>query len=154
MGNALLFTACLLGAAVLGGFIGSCCAKKREDQPDHERRIAELEERLDSLADHVMDQEQVLRERLDEHDMLIGETPEDGLLGRVGKLEEAERTHEQDAVIFNGWADDVQDLRKGLEGLQTVNDAEHKELLDAIVAVNNGRGFVGIEHVLDRKEAQ
>ena len=89
MGNALLFTGLLLGAAVLGGFIGSCCAKGRRDDGDHGRRIAELEERLDSLADHVMDQEQVLRERLDEHDLLIGETPEDGLLGRVGKLEEA-----------------------------------------------------------------
>ena len=34
MGNALLFTACLLGAAVLGGFVGSCCARKRQDDED------------------------------------------------------------------------------------------------------------------------
>ena len=154
MENALLFTGLLLLAATAGGFVGSCCAKKREDQPNHERRIAELEDRLDALADHCMEEGQRLRERVSECELLIGETPEDGLLGRVGKLEEAERTHEQDAVIFNGWADDVQEIRKGLEGLQTVNDAEHKELLDAIVAVNNGRGFVGIEHVLDKKEAQ
>ena len=130
MGNAMLFTALLLGAAVLGGFVSSCCAKKREDQPDHERRIADLEDRLDALADHVMDQEQVLRERLDEHDLLIGETPEDGLLGRVGKLEEAQRTHEQDAVIVNGWAEEIKALKKGLEGLQMVNDAEHHALME------------------------
>ena len=95
MGNALLFTACLLGAAVLGGFVGSCCAKKREDQPDHERRIAELEDRLDALADHVMDQEQAIHAQLNEHDLLIGETPNDGLLGRVGALEEARRKEAQ-----------------------------------------------------------
>ena len=97
MGNALLFTACLLGAAVLGGFVGSCCAKKREDQPDHEHRIAELEDRLDALADHCMEEGQRLRERVSECELLIGETPDDGLLNRVAKLEEARRK-EQEAV--------------------------------------------------------
>ena len=89
MGNAMLFTACLLGAAVLGGFIGSCCAKGRRDDGDHGRRLADMEDRLDALADHVMDQEQAIHAQLNEHDLLIGETPNDGLLGRVGALEEA-----------------------------------------------------------------
>ena len=90
MGNALLFTACLLGAAVLGGFVGSCCAKGRQSG-DHEGRIAELEDRLDTLADHCMDEEHKLRERVDELEFLVGETPTGGLLGRVGALEEAAR---------------------------------------------------------------
>ena len=88
--NALLFTACLLGAAVLGGFIGSCCSKGRQ-AGDHEGRIAELEDRLDALADHCMSEEHRLRERVDELEFLIGETPTGGLLGRVGALEEARR---------------------------------------------------------------
>ena len=113
MGNALLFTACLLGAAVLGGFVGSCCAKGRQ-AGDHEGRIAELEDRLDALATHcmeevksvraratalengldafqthVLEQEQAIHAQLDEHELLIGDTPTGGLLGRVGALEEA-----------------------------------------------------------------
>ena len=91
MGNALLFTACLLGAAVLGGFVGNCCAKGRRDDGDHGRRLADLEDRLDALADHCMEEGQRLRERVSECELLIGETPEDGLLGRVGNLEEARR---------------------------------------------------------------
>ena len=115
----MLFTACLLGAAVLGGFVGSCCAKGRRTG-DCEARVADIEERLDALADHVMEelklvkdrhvrlaegvdafqtrcleQEQAIHAQLDEHDLLIGETPEDGLLGRVGALEEAKRKEEK-----------------------------------------------------------
>lgn len=110
MGNALLFTACLLGAAVLGGFVGSCCSKGRQ-AGDHEGRIAELEERLDALADHCMDEGKRLKdrtgsledhlqgifERLYEVEMLVGDTPTGGLLGRVGALEEAVRKEAQDA---------------------------------------------------------
>ena len=90
MGNALLMTALILGAALVGGFFGSLCAKKR-DEPGLEGRIADLEDRLDALADHVMDQTHAIREMVNEHDLLIGETPNDGLLGRVGALEEARR---------------------------------------------------------------
>lgn len=109
MGNALLFTACLLGAAVLGGFIGSCCSKGRQ-AGDHEGRIAELEDRLDALADHCMEEGKRLKdrtgsledhmqgifERLYEVEMLVGDTPTGGLLGRVGALEEAKREEAQD----------------------------------------------------------
>ena len=146
MGNALLFTGLLLGAAVLGGFVGSCCAKGRRTG-DYEARVADLEERLDALAthcmeedkrlktdisdvdiradelhDHVTDLRRILNEktsdlydrvsvvaddcdkgesaldlvrsmddRLRECELLIGETPTGGLLGRVGALEEVAR---------------------------------------------------------------
>ena len=90
MENALLFTGLLILAAVAGGVIGSACAKKR-DTPDVEGRIADLEDRLDALADHVMDQTHAIREQVNEHELLIGETPNDGLLGRVGNLEEVRR---------------------------------------------------------------
>ena len=121
--NALLFTACLLGAAVLGGFVGSCCGSKRRDDGGHEARIAELEERLDSLADHSMEEAKRLRtevsdvdiradelhdhyldlkrllaeqnDRLNECELLIGDTPTGGLLGRVGALEEKARKEAQ-----------------------------------------------------------
>lgn len=135
MGNALLFTACLLGAAVLGGFVGACCSKGRQ-AGDHEGRIAELEDRLDALATHCMDEEHKLRERVDELEFLVGETPTGGLLGRVGALEEA-RSREDllgranmltDNV--NVLIDDVQELKKGLKGLQMVNDAEHHALME------------------------
>ena len=95
MENALLFTGLLLGAAVLGGFVGSCCASKRRDDGGHEARIADMEDRLDALADHVMDQTHAIREQVNEHELLIGETPNDGLLGRVGALEEARRKEAQ-----------------------------------------------------------
>ena len=120
MGNALLFTGLLLGAAVLGGFIGSCCSKGRQ-AGDHEGRIAELEDRLDALADHAMEevknvkariasledsmdafqthcleQEQAIHAELDEYEFLIGDTPTGGLLGRVGALEEKARKEAQD----------------------------------------------------------
>lgn len=110
MGNALLFTACLLGAAVLGGFVGSCCSKGRQ-AGDHEGRIAELEERLDALADHCMEEDQAIRERVAECELLIGDPPSEGLLGRVSALEEAQKAHEQDAVIVNGWAEEIKALK-------------------------------------------
>lgn len=110
MGNALMFTALLLGAAVLGGFIGSCCSKGRQ-AGDHEGRIAELEDRLDALATHCMEQDRAIRERVAECELLIGDPPTEGLLGRVGALEDAQRTHEQDAVIVNGWAEEIKALK-------------------------------------------
>lgn len=110
MGNALLFTALLLGAAVLGGFIGACCSKCRQ-AGDHEGRIAELEERLDALATHCMEDDQVIRERVAECELLIGDPPTEGLLGRVSALEDAQKAHEQDAVIVNGWAEEIKTLK-------------------------------------------
>lgn len=90
MENALLMTGLLILAALAGGVIGSACARKREE-PGLEGRIADLEDRLDALADHVMEQAHAIREQVNEHELLIGETPNDGLLGRVGELEEARR---------------------------------------------------------------
>ena len=92
MENALMMTGLLILAALAGGVIGSACARKRND-PDAETegRLADLEDRLDALADHVMDQTHAIRERVAECELLIGETPDDGLLGRVGELEEARR---------------------------------------------------------------
>jgi len=115
--NALLFTACLLGAAVLGGFVGSCCGSKRRDDGGHEARIAELEDRLDTLANHCMDEIKKLKdragsyedkmqgvwewageldERLKEVEFLMGDTPTGGLLGRVGALEDKARKEAAD----------------------------------------------------------
>ena len=90
MGNALLMTGLLILAALAGGVIGSACARKR-DAPEVEGRIADLEDRLDALADHVMEQAHAIRERVAECELLIGETPDEGLLGRVGALEDARR---------------------------------------------------------------
>ena len=92
MENALMMTGLLILAALAGGVIGSACARKRND-PDAETegRLADLEDRLDALADHVMDQTHAIRERVAECELLIGETPDDGLLNRVGAMEEAHR---------------------------------------------------------------
>ena len=132
MGNALLFTGLLILAATAGGVIGSACGKKK-NAPEVEGRIAELEDRLDALADHVMEQTHAIREMVNEHELLIGETPNDGLLGRVGALEDAQKAHEQDAVIVNGWAEEIKTLKKELEGLQMVNDAEHHALRNVLL---------------------
>ena len=129
MENSLIFTGLILLAGLAGGLIGNACAKGRQ-AGDHEGRIAELEDRLDALATHSMDEEHKLRGRLDEVEFLIGETPTGGLLGRVGALEEAQKTHEQDAVIVNGWAEEIKTLKKEMEGLVMVNDAEHHALLE------------------------
>jgi hypothetical protein len=47
-----------------------------------------------------------------------------------GRIEDARKMHEQDAVIVNSWADEIKALKKDLEGLQMVNDAEHHALLE------------------------
>lgn len=126
MENALLMTGLLVLAALAGGVIGSACGRKRnEPDAEVEGRLADLEDRLDALATHCMDEAKRLRtevsdvdiradelhdhyldlkrvfaeqnDRLNECELLIGETPNDGLLGRVGALEEARRK-EQEAV--------------------------------------------------------
>ena len=141
--NALMFTGLLLLSALVGGLVGAACAKGRQ-AGDHEGRIAELEDRLDALATNCMDEGKRLKdrtgsledhlqgvfERLYEVEMLVGDTPTGGLLGRVGALEEAQKTHEQDAAIVNGWAEEIKALKKEMDGLQMVNDAEHHALLE------------------------
>ena len=113
MENALMMTGLLILAALAGGLIGSACARKR-DAPEVEGRIADLEDRLDAFASHCMEQDHrighcerydgesaqrihELEERVSECELLIGETPDDGLLNRVAKLEESRRK-EQEAV--------------------------------------------------------
>ena len=107
MENALLFTGLLLGAALTGGYFGACCAKSRQSEnaaqellvlqdrvefletktQDHEGRLCLCERYDGESAQRIHD----LEERVAESDLLIGETPDDGLLGRVGELEEARR---------------------------------------------------------------
>ena len=111
MGNAMLFTACLLGAAVLGGFIGSCCARGRQSE-DVAQKLQALQDRVEFLETKGQNHEERLclcerydgesaqrihdlEERVAEHELLIGETPNDGLLGRVGTLEDAARKEEK-----------------------------------------------------------
>ena len=119
MVNSFLFTGLILLAGLAGGLIGSACGKRR-NAPEVESRIAELEDRLDALADHAMEevksvraratalengldafethcleQEQAIHAQLDEHEFLIGDTPTGGLLGRVGALEEKARKEAQ-----------------------------------------------------------
>ena len=146
MENAVLFTALLLGAAALGGFVGACCSKGRQ-AGDHEGRIAELEDRLDALADHAMEEGKRLKdrtgsledhlqgifERLYEVEMLVGDTPTGGLLGRVGALEDAQKTHEQDAMIVNGWAEEIKALKKEMDDIRVVNDEEHRVLRSVLL---------------------
>lgn len=128
MENALVMTALILGAALAGGFFGSCCAKGR-NAPEVEGRIADIEDRLDALADHCMDEAKKLKdragsledktedfsERLYECELLIGETPEDGLLGRVGALEEARRREDLLARV-NMLHDEVEALKEPSNG--------------------------------------
>ena len=116
MHNALIFTGLILLAGLAGGLIGSACAKGRK-AGDCEGRLAEVEDRLDALADHCMDGAKKLSdrmgsledktngalewageldERLKEVEFLMGDTPTGGLLGRVGALEEAARKGAQD----------------------------------------------------------
>ena len=123
MGNALIFTGLVLLSGLAGGLIGSCCAKSRT-APEVDGRLADLEDRLDALATHCMDEAKRLRtdvsdvdiradelhdhymdlkqqikeqsDRIAECELLIGETPEDGLLGRVGALEETKLKEERD----------------------------------------------------------
>ena len=94
MENALIFTGLVLLSGLAGGLIGSCCAKSRT-APEIEGRIADLEDRMDALADHCMEEGQRLRERVSECELLIGETPDDGLLNRVAKLEESRRKEQE-----------------------------------------------------------
>lgn len=105
MENALLFTGLLLGAALAGGYFGSCCAKGRQFD-DVSQRVQALQDRLEFLETKSQNHEERLclcerteaenihrvydcEQRLAECELLIGETPNDGLLGRVGELEEA-----------------------------------------------------------------
>ena len=107
MENALLFTGLLLGAALTGGYFGSCCARSRQSE-DVAQKLQALQDRIEFLETKTQDADErlclcerydaesaqrihELEERASESELLIGETPDEGLLGRVGALEEAER---------------------------------------------------------------
>ena len=107
MENALLFTGLLLGAALTGGYFGACCAKSRQSE-DLAQKLQALQDRIEFLETKTQDADErlclcerydaesaqrihELEERASESELLIGETPDEGLLGRVGALEEAER---------------------------------------------------------------
>ena len=113
MENALLFTGLLVLAATAGGVIGSCCAKSRQSE-DVAQKLQALQDRVEFLEIKGQDHEErlclcerydgesaqrihELEERASESELLIGETPDDGLLNRVAKLEESRRK-EQEAV--------------------------------------------------------
>ena len=113
MENALLFTGLLLGAALTGGYFGSCCARSRQSE-DVAQKLQALQDRVEFLEIKGQDHEErlclcerydgesaqrihELEERASESELLIGETPDDGLLNRVAKLEESRRK-EQEAV--------------------------------------------------------
>ena len=116
MDNAFIFTGLLVLAALAGGYFGAACAKGRKEGAC-EGRLAEVEDRLDALADNCKDELKKLKnragsledktkgalewageldERLREVEFLIGDTPTGGLLGRVGALEEKSRKEAQD----------------------------------------------------------
>ena len=116
MHNALIFTGLILLAGLAGGLIGSACAKGRKEG-NCEARLAEVEDRLDALADHCMGEIEKLKdragsyenkrqgdlewaaeldERLKELEFLVGDTPTGGLLGRVGALEDKARKEGED----------------------------------------------------------
>ena len=107
MENALLFTGLLLGAALTGGYFGACCAKGRQSE-NVTQELLSLRDRVEFLETKTQDHEgrlclcerydgesaqriHELEERVAECELLIGETPDDGLLNRVGALEEAHR---------------------------------------------------------------
>ena len=106
MENALLFTGLLLGAALAGGYFGACCKSRHGEELA--KRVQALQDRLEFLETKAEDHEERLclcerteaenihriydcEQRLAECELLIGETPNDGLLGRVGELEDARR---------------------------------------------------------------
>ena len=83
MENALLFTGLLLGAALAGGYFGSCCKSRQGEELA--QKLQALQDRLEFLETKTQD----VDERLAECELLIGDPPTEGLLGRVGELEEA-----------------------------------------------------------------
>ena len=85
MENALLFTGLLLGAALAGGYFGSCCKSRQGEELA--QKLQALQDRLEFLETKTQD----VDERLAECELLIGDPPTEGLLGRVGELEEARR---------------------------------------------------------------
>lgn len=137
MENSLIFTGLILLAGLAGGLIGSACGRKR-NEPDAEvdGRIADLEDRLDALADHVMDQTHAIREMVNEHELLIGETPNDGLLGRVGALEEARRKEGPKLLDLTACVDaqgeKLDEIRKDVETMRTVYDEQFRVLPKAL----------------------
>ena len=151
MENALLFTGLLLGAALTGGYFGACCAKSRQSENVTQELLA-LRDRVEFLETKTQDADErlclcerydgesaqrmhELEERAAECELLIGETPDDGLLNRVGAMEEAHRKEDllrrvnllTDEVrtlggrfdTFEGGASlEIEGLRKSVEALE------------------------------------
>ena len=132
MENALLFTGLLLGAALTGGYFGSCCARSRQSE-NAAQELLVLRDRVEFLETKVQDADERLclcerydaesaqrihdlEERVAEHELLIGETPNDGLLGRVGELEDARRKEGPKLLDLEACVDAQGDRLEVLEG--------------------------------------
>ena len=137
MENALLFTGLLLGAALTGGYFGSCCARSRQSE-DVAQKLQALQDRVEFLETKAQDHEERLclcerydgesaqrihdlEERVAESELLIGETPNDGLLNRVGALEEARRKEHSKLVdlvaCVDAQGETLEELREKHNGL-------------------------------------
>ena len=132
MENALLFTGLLLGAALTGGYFGACCAKSRQSE-DLAQKLQALRDRVEFLETKVQDADErlclcerydgesaqrihELEERASESELLIGETPDDGLLGRVGALEDARRKEGPKLLDLEACVDAQGDRLEVLQG--------------------------------------
>ena len=172
MENALLFTGLLVLAATAGGVIGSCCAKSRQSE-DVAQKLQALRDRVEFLETKVQDADErlclcerydgesaqrihELEERVAECELLIGDPPTEGLLGRVGDLEEA-RTKEHSKLVdlvacvdaqgetleelrekHNGLGNDYETTRSHVKSLFAMNEAledgfrENRDKADAL----------------------
>ena len=132
MENALLFTGLLLGAALTGGYFGACCAKSRQSENVTQELLA-LRDRVEFLETKTQDADErlclcerydgesaqrihELEERVAECELLIGETPDEGLLGRVGALEDARRKEGPKLLDLEACVDAQGDRLEVLQG--------------------------------------
>ena len=152
MENALLFTGLLLGAALTGGYFGSCCARSRQSE-DVAQKLQALQDRIEFLETKTQDAEErlclcerydgesaqrihELEERVAECELLIGDPPTEGLLGRVGELEEA-RTKEHSKLVdlvacVDAQGEKLDEIRKDVETMRTVYDEQFRVLPKAL----------------------
>lgn len=152
MENALLFTGLLLGAALTGGYFGACCAKGRQSE-DVKQKLQALQDRVEFLETKAQDHEERLclcerydgesaqrihdlEERVAESELLIGETPDDGLLNRVAKLEEAKMKELAKmvdlAACVDAQGEKLDEIRKDVETMRTVYDEQFRVLPKAL----------------------
>lgn len=108
MVNSFIFTGLILLAGLAGGLIGSACAKSRRMSEE----TAMIKGRLEFLEGRV----QGMDERLSDSELLIGDTPTGGLLGRVGTLEEARRKEGPKLAELTACVDAQSDKLQELEG--------------------------------------